>query len=681
LGVRGPECAIRRDQKQGEPVRTELKDCRFTKGLYYMMIRGHLEERLLMRSNTPLEGEDGGEGAEEMFSPIEIPDEAISQRVQAQLYRDRVKQNTGRFWATSSSASSGEVSEADLKLISRNKRVWRIGFVTLILLFVGACLLSLSSTVREPFPKRLSGFLGYSCLIGFISEIGLRIVDWLMHKTLHILGEEDMQKGLSFVLLLFHRTWINVVFLIWTILMVVFDLAFARFVPKLWVKGHSEILFKTCAAVFLANMLRILTLLMLERMTQDFNSRTYVKRIHDTMIDQWIVCNILDGVSRIKLTQYFQFLLKEMLENNVTRQGILNQLKAYVRERKVDGKEADLAILRNRRKLINANDVVIRRANQAFDTLMKKHHLNGSEDDDSSFDEAEVVDLDFETFREATEDRFTISPWSPRKVWREKFNPSIEDTICREDFCRMFARFYVKRRQLWESMEDSDSLLYRLDQFAFYLVFLFSLMITLAIFEVDFYKMWTALTSFLISMAVFLGPSGVTAAQNLIFLLAVHPFDVGDQIEIGLQQVRYEVLRINLLSTVMQRWDGAVCRMDNSKLASLDLHNLSTSGKRGLVRRFDVDLNSVTPDFFDKLKSGVKDEVLKNSEVYSGEWMCIAKDIHESLKCTVSIYVEFTYPFVDLTRAGNDEHNFNTFLIKQLAELGATYTYPIATIS
>jgi len=636
-----------------------------------LMEQGDLDQRLLPSTNGP-------PGDEMLVDPIAMPnEESQHEQDEAQPNQTRHRQ---RIWATSSYASSGQVSEADQKLITRHTRLWRAKayrFGAILLFLSGISLLSLSSAVNEEYSKRVLGFVGCTCLIGIVSEIILRVIDWLMHKALHMVEEESMQKGLSSALLLFHRIWVNLVVLIWTLLMVLFDVTFARFIPEVWVKHNAEILFKTCFAIFVTNGFRVLSLLLLERMTQDFNSRTYVKRIYDTMIDQWIVCNILNGVSRIKPTRYFQYLLKEMLESEVIQQTVLNQLKAYIRERKVDGKEADLSILHNRKRLVAANDLVMRRANQAFDLLMKKHRLQTSDVDDTSFDEDDVVELDFETFKEATAEVFVLPPWSPEKVWREKLNPSLEDSLCREDFCEMFARLYHNRRHLWASMQDSDSLLSLLDQFALSIVLFFSFMVALAIFDVDFYKMWTALTSFLISMAVFLGPSVVTAAQNLIFLLAVHPFDVGDQIEIGPHQDRYQILRINLLSTVMQRWDGAVCRVENTKIATSALHNYSTSGKRGVARRFDVNLESVTSDFFEKLRENVEEFVLSNPDVYSGEWLCLLRDIHDSLKCTIMVFVEFTYPHVDLTKSTSDEHNFNVFLIKQLKDLGATYTYPI----
>lgn len=60
-----------------------------------------------------------------------------------------------------------------------------------------------------------------------------------------------------------------------------------------------------------------------------------------------------------------------------------------------------------------------------------------------------------------------------------------------------------------------------------------------------------------------------------MFLFFIHPFDVGDRVVI--QSQSFIVSKINLLSTILERWDGQLILMPNSTLVQTDIWNVRRS--------------------------------------------------------------------------------------------------------
>jgi small-conductance mechanosensitive channel len=100
-------------------------------------------------------------------------------------------------------------------------------------------------------------------------------------------------------------------------------------------------------------------------------------------------------------------------------------------------------------------------------------------------------------------------------------------------------------------------------------------MITLSLFELTTYNTIASYSSIMLSLSFLFGSSARSAFEAIIFLLMVHPYDVGDRVVI--EGENYLVSKINLLTTVLEKWDGKLIYMPTSRIMLADIYNYRRS--------------------------------------------------------------------------------------------------------
>ncbi|KAI3645751.1 hypothetical protein MP228_008679 [Amoeboaphelidium protococcarum] len=140
------------------------------------------------------------------------------------------------------------------------------------------------------------------------------------------------------------------------------------------------------------------------------------------------------------------------------------------------------------------------------------------------------------------------------------------------DFRQLLIKIYRERGRLVASLSGMKSLIRKVDDFLTIVLCFLLVMGTLSIFGVNAYSVFVSISSVMVSFAFLFGSTAKQAFEGIILMFLVHPYDVGDRIWVSGQN--YVVTRVNILSTVVERWDGQLIYLPNSKLALLDISNI-----------------------------------------------------------------------------------------------------------
>ena len=205
------------------------------------------------------------------------------------------------------------------------------------------------------------------------------------------------------------------------------------------------------------------------------------------------------------------------------------------------------------------------------------------------------------------------------------------NSISRDDMRDAVASVFEGRANLMATLRDARSVVGRLRAVLAAAAHAGSLLIYLAVWDVNVTRLWVTVSSALLSFVfVFVnslrgewvwcvcvwGGGGSTRSEkntfshpphplstpaiyeSVVFLFVVHPFDVGDAVTVGVggsggeggSHSTYRVEEVALLTTTLVRLgDGARVTWPNIKLAEGPLANLTRSGGKGDSVRFLVD--------------------------------------------------------------------------------------------
>lgn len=263
---------------------------------------------------------------------------------------------------------------------------------------------------------------------------------------------------------------------------------------------------------------------------------------------------------------------------------------------------------------------------------------------------------------------------NPTDVWRTIFDPNDRGYSSLKYLRNSLLRFHNERIGLGLTLNDSQAAVDRLGT-VYYGVAIIGIIIavTLLFSGTSSYNAWIAITSLFIALAVVFGNTLKNIVENIVFIFFRHPFDVGDLILID--STYYSVKKLELLSTVLIKWNGNLLQVENTILAHTQLLNLTRSGLYWEVVECSVDIATcMNNDFMVKLREHLQKFLNSNPDSYSGKFQCIARGISRPLQVKIQAYVEFSYRPVNLTKLFNDIGNLNEAFSMGLKLLNATET-------
>ena len=242
-------------------------------------------------------------------------------------------------------------------------------------------------------------------------------------------------------------------------------------------------------------------------------------------------------------------------------------------------------------------------------------------------------------------------------------------------FFRKVCEAFMDRKNLSVSLQDSRQVLHSIDAFLNIVIFFIVALFGMTIYRVDVLQLWLGVSSILLAFTFIFGGSAKTAFDSMVFLFLVHPYDVGDAIQLGPEMTYYVVHRIFLTSTELIRWDGAKTRMENRHMQDIvPIHNLSTSASHGTVQKFAVDMRCVTTTLLDSLRYAITAYTKNKPDRFTGDFIVNARELIDPLKCSIVIWVELSYPSISLTKTNGDISELTIELLNCLNNHELTYS-------
>ncbi|KAL3639007.1 hypothetical protein CASFOL_016914 [Castilleja foliolosa] len=143
--------------------------------------------------------------------------------------------------------------------------------------------------------------------------------------------------------------------------------------------------------------------------------------------------------------------------------------------------------------------------------------------------------------------------------------------ISRKALKNWVVNVFRERRALALSLNDTKTAVNKLHQMLNVLVAVIIIVIWLLILKVATTQFFIFLSSQLLLVVFMFGNTCKTTFEAVIFLFVMHPFDVGDRVEIdGVQMV---VEEMNILTTVFLKFDNHKIYYPNSVLSTKPIHN------------------------------------------------------------------------------------------------------------
>jgi small-conductance mechanosensitive channel len=174
-------------------------------------------------------------------------------------------------------------------------------------------------------------------------------------------------------------------------------------------------------------------------------------------------------------------------------------------------------------------------------------------------------------------------------MFRGRRLPGLAEIITENDMRRGLDQLLQDRCGLAKSMQSIETALDKIN-LLLTAVFSFLLIICFVLLFSDVGKLLQALASLFGAAAFIFSTTATHLFESVIFLLVIHPFDVGDRVYIPLSTTgplsptgetgldNLVVVEMHVLSTIFERWDGIRVYVQNHILATKPIFNIRRSG-------------------------------------------------------------------------------------------------------
>ncbi|KAL0360479.1 UNVERIFIED_CONTAM: Mechanosensitive ion channel protein 8 [Sesamum radiatum] len=195
---------------------------------------------------------------------------------------------------------------------------------------------------------------------------------------------------------------------------------------------------------------------------------------------------------------------------------------------------------------------------------------------------------------------------------------------------------FRERRALALSLNDTKTAVNKLHQMLNVLVGVLIIVIWLLILKVATTHFFIFLSSQLLLVVFMFGNTCKTTFEAIIFLFVMHPFDVGDRVEVdGVQMV---VEEMNILTTVFLKFDNHKIYYPNSVLSTKPIHNYYRSPDMGDAIDFCVHIS--TP--IEKIAT-MKERITKYVDNRSDHWYpapaIVMRDVEDMNRLKFSVWL------------------------------------------
>ncbi|XP_010266927.1 PREDICTED: mechanosensitive ion channel protein 6-like [Nelumbo nucifera] len=196
---------------------------------------------------------------------------------------------------------------------------------------------------------------------------------------------------------------------------------------------------------------------------------------------------------------------------------------------------------------------------------------------------------------------------------------------------------FRERRALALTLNDTKTAVNKLHQMVNVIVGIIIVIIWLLILGITTSRLLVAISSQILVVVFIFGNTCKTVFESIIFLFAMHPYDVGDRCEVeGVQMI---VEEMNILSTVFLRYDNQKIIYPNSVLSTKPISNFYRSPDMGEAIDFCVHVS--TP--VEKIAI-IKQRIIEYIENKKDHWypgpMVVVRDVEDMNRLKISVWFQ-----------------------------------------
>ncbi|CAL5226110.1 g8927 [Coccomyxa viridis] len=243
-----------------------------------------------------------------------------------------------------------------------------------------------------------------------------------------------------------------------------------------------------------------------------------------------------------------------------------------------------------------------------------------------------------------------------------------------EEIQESVSEVFRERRNLAETLQDTRNIVGRLDWIFCVILQIVNCFIILAIFDANVKQIWLTFSSAIILFSFVFASSIKNLFENVMFLLATHPYDVGDQIQLDTGDT-LTVESMSIVTTHFIKSDNSRTYIPNIKLSQQSITNLTRSEKKNDSFRVFLDLNTPV-ETFTELQEMVQRFIDDNPQDYCGECTVQAVAFQDPLKLQLSTNWSYCHAPFEGKKIGKARHNMFLIISGFLANAKADYTLP-----
>lgn len=270
---------------------------------------------------------------------------------------------------------------------------------------------------------------------------------------------------------------------------------------------------------------------------------------------------------------------------------------------------------------------------------------------------------------------------------RKQKKVNIEDSavFTEGDLRRAIDISLQERYGLAKSMETIEMALGKIDSILDCVLFIFgAALMSVYIFKTANTTLIT-LSSIFVPATVIFESAVKSIVESIIFLLVIHPFDIGDRVflkldtsdgKVGADAMdNLVVVEMNLMSTVFERWDGVCVYVANSVLAQKVIYNIRRSGSTLDVLKMSFG-HDTSLEQLEQLRASLLSFLRQNRQDFT-EFLRVNVDSLDRINLmNVTILVQHVGNWQDLELQMTRRTKTLTFIKATVEELGIHYELP-----
>ncbi len=162
------------------------------------------------------------------------------------------------------------------------------------------------------------------------------------------------------------------------------------------------------------------------------------------------------------------------------------------------------------------------------------------------------------------------------------FDRDQDGTVSKTEFRHTCISVYREIRNLAASVNDAALAFTSLADIIHWLVLAGLVFTTMVIFGAQVQSIFAIILSLVLGLNVIIGDVAKKAFQGVIFLFVDHPYDIGDRILTSAVNGNDPLIvcQINMLTTILHRWNGQEIYVSNASLAGSTIYNISRSSEQ-----------------------------------------------------------------------------------------------------